>query len=379
MKFSCSTASLQKGISIVEKAISQRTTLPVLENLYLELSGTELKLRGNDLEIGIETLVHVDSTQNEGSVLVKAKTFSSILSKIQSGSINISVDSSNRMILQANKVDFEILCLSVDDYPVFPSVETGISFSVKVSEIKDLIKHTIFAVSFDETKQFLNGILIKSDSGVLYFVSTDGYRLSLKRHTLVESVSDFSLIAPFKAMNELNKILSGFGDDESVLVTVSDSQVAFSVDRFLLVSRVIKGQFPDYRQVMPKHSDNLFTASRLALLGACDRATIISSVSNNVVRLSFTDTQLVVRANAASMGEFTEEIGVTRVQGSGDVKIAFNVKLVLDGIRGIDSDEVRLEFNQGISPCVVRSANDEDYIYIVMPIRTNDFQDDPTQ
>lgn len=376
MKFSCATSTLQKGISIVEKAISQRTTVPVLENLYLSLEGTELKLRGNDLEIGIETVVTVDSAEINGTILVKAKTLASILSKIQSGVIDISVDSSNRMVIRGNKVDFEILCLSVDDYPVFPSVESGISFDIKVSDLKDLIRHTIFAVSFDETKQFLNGILIKNDANTMCFVATDGYRLSLKRHGMAGEVADFSVIAPFKAMNELNKILPSFGDESLVKLTISETQVVFSVDRFILISRVIKGQFPDYRQVIPKQSDNLFSVNRMALQGACDRATIISSSSNNVVRLLFNDHTLVVRANAASMGEFHEEIEVTRGQGSGDVKIAFNVKLVLDGIRGMDADDIRLAFNQGVSPCVIRPGGDDDYIYIVMPIRTNDFQDD---
>jgi len=378
MQFSCSTSSLQKGIGIVEKAISQRTTLPVLENLYLDLSGNALRLRGNDLEVGIETTVGVNSAGIDGSILIRAKTFSSILSKIQSEIIDITVENSNRMIVKANKVDFEILCSSVDDYPVFPSIESGSAFSVKTGTLKDLIRHTLFSVSFDETKQFLNGIFVKVESGVLYFVATDGYRLSLKKKSLdTVNLPDFSLIVPYKAMNELNKILSGVSDDDDIQVNISDAQVAFSCDKFLLISRVIKGQFPDYRQVLPKHSDNLFSVSRFAMVNACDRATIIASTSNNVVRLQFTDDNLTIKANAAALGDFKEQIDVSRLQGSGDVKIAFNVKLVLDGIRGIDSDDVRLEFNQGISPCVVRSVTDEDYVYIVMPIRTNDFQDEP--
>ncbi|NBV41554.1 DNA polymerase III subunit beta, partial [bacterium] len=232
------------------------------------------------------------------------------------------------------------------------------------------------AVSFDETKQFLNGILAKFESGVLNFVATDGYRLALKRLSVGSDGGDFSLIIPFKAMSELNKILVGFDDQKVVSFNVTESQVSFSVDDFLLISRVIKGQFPDFRQVMPKHSDNLFVVSRSAMINASERAFIIASVSNNVVRLTFTDHSLVIRANAASMGEFCEELDVKRNQGEGEVKIAFNVKLVLDGIRGIDSDDIRIEFNQGTAPCVVRSVNDEDYLYIVMPIRTSDFQDD---
>ncbi len=378
MRFSCSSTSLQKGIGIVERAISQRTTLPILENFYLDLSGGMLRIRGNDLEVGIETLLPVDSVGTDGSVLIRAKTFSSILSKIQSDIVDITVENSKRMILRANKVDFEILCSPVDDYPVFPSVETGVSFLIKAATLKDLIRHTLFSVSFDETKQFLNGIFVKGEAGVLFFVATDGYRLALKKCILDGvSLTDFSVIVPYKAMNELSKILTGMSDDDEIQVNVSHAQVVFSSKRFLLVSRVINGQFPDYRQVLPKHSDNLFAVSRMSLLNACDRSTIIASTSNNVVRLQFTGDSLVIKANAASLGDFREQVDVTRLQGVGDVKIAFNVKLVLDGIRGIDSDDVRLEFNQGISPCVIRSVADEDYVYIVMPIRTNDFQDDP--
>lgn len=378
MQFSCSSSSLQKGIGIVERAISQRTTLPILENLYMDLTDGLLKLRGNDLEIGIETVIPVNSTESNGSVLVRAKTFSNILSKIQSDLINISVDGSGRMVVRANKVDFEILCSSVDEYPEFPAVEVGQSISVKVNTIRDLIRHTLFSVSFDETKQFLNGVFVKVEDNRLYFVATDGYRLALKSTQLLsDPVADFSLIVPYKAMNELSKIIPAMQDDEDIRINISEAQVSFLSDRFLIVSRVIKGQFPDYRQVMPKHSDNLFSVSRTALVSACDRATIIAANANNVVRLHFLNEALVIKANAASLGDFREELAVHRLQGAEDVKIAFNVKLVLDGLRGIDSDDVRLEFNQGVSPCVIRSASDDDYVYIVMPIRTNDFQDDP--
>jgi len=377
MQFSCSASQLQKAVGIVERAISQRTTLAVLENLYLELSGNRLKLRGNDLEIGIETSLFVESAGVDGSVLVRAKTFSSILSKIQADTLNVRVDVNSKIVIVANKVDFEILCTPVEDYPIFPAVESGISFTMSASVIQDLIRHTIFAVSFDETKQFLNGIFVKVESGSINFVATDGYRLALKRHTLDQSsVGDFSLIVPHKAVNELLKILGTLGDDAPIKLNVSESQIAFESERFLLVSRVIKGQFPDYRQVMPKHSDNLFSVSRHSLLNACDRATIIAATSNNVVRLNFSETSVLIKANAASLGDFKEEIDVSRLSGAGEVKIAFNVKLVLDGIRGISSDDIRLEFNQGVSPCVVRSAADEDYVYIVMPIRTNDFQEE---
>lgn len=379
MKFNCDSSLLFKSVNIVEKAIAQRTTVSVLENICFELSESKLILRANDLEIGIEHIIDVavDTTESvfPTSVLIKGKTISGILSKISPQIIQITVDSNNRFKIVGKGVNYDIMGMSSDDFPVFPEIQNGEHVQLSLEDMRSLTKSTLFSVSSDETKPFLNGVFVKSDTHLLSFVATDGFRLALKQIATQTQVDNVSVIVPFKAMNELTKVL-GFLDSASPLnMVISSQQVAFFSDRFRLVSRVIDGHFPDYKQVIPKFSSYQVKVSRKEFIEACDRAMIIASVSNFVVRLTFEGESLLLRANA-SLGEFKEELQVVRTKGEGAVKISFNVKLILEGVRAIDSDDIELEFNEGLSPCIIRASGQTDYVYLAMPIRTNDYQED---
>ncbi|MBT3261298.1 DNA polymerase III subunit beta [bacterium] len=377
MKFKCSSSLLQKGVNIVEKAVSQKTNLPIMENIFMELKDHKLKMMGNDLELGIEYFISIENIEQEGAVLLKAKTISSIVSKLDNQLLSLQVDENKKIIINADKVDFNILGTDVSEYPVFPQVEEGLSFELEVRDLKELLKYTIFAVSFDETKEFLNGILIKNEEDYLYFVSTDGYRLSLKRKKITKPATDFSAIVPFRVMNELYKILQNIDPDAKIKLNISTNQVSFMMDGFLLVSRVIQGTFPDYKQVLPKEFDNVITVGRRNFIQAAERASIIASVSNNVVKLIFSDV-LEIKANAPKMGGFNEEINITNqnIKGIDNLKVAFNVRLLLDVMKTLEADDVLIEVNDELKPCVIRSVADEDYTYIIMPIRTSDYKNE---
>jgi DNA polymerase-3 subunit beta len=376
MRFKCSGNVLQKNIGIVEKAISPRSSLPVLENIFLALEDGTLTLRANDLEIGIEQKLALESETDSGSILVKAKTISNIVSKLNGQTIDFEVDDKQKIRIESQSVGFDIHGSSVDDYPMFPQIQEGVRLDIPSEVLRDLIKHTIFAVSSDETKQFLNGILIRNEKDNLFFVATDGYRLALKKQIYDVQDKEFSVIAPFKAINELYKILQSAESGKTIQVTISENQISFKFDDFLLISRVIQGQFPDYKQVLPKESEHIFKVSRKWLMEASDRASIIASESNYVVRLAFEENKMILRANASSFGNFQEDIEITRVKGEGEAKIAFNVRLILDAIKHLDVDDLHMEFNNELSPCVIRPVMDDTYTYILMPIRTSDYQED---
>ena len=377
MKFNCSSQELTKQIHTVEKAISTRTTIPALENIYFELAEEELVLRGNNLEISIESRFPV-SNGEAGATLLKSKMVSSIVSKLHQGDVSVETESDQKVVIKTDTVEFDLVSTSVSDYPVFPSVEDGIQVQLTVDNLLQLIKHTIFAVSFDETKPFLNGIWVKNDGDQLFFVATDGYRLSLKNMSIAMPESDFSVIVPFKALSELSKILQGVDSETVVTLNISSNQVAFKLPNLLFISRVIQGQFPDYKQVLPKEVENSFTVSRKAFLDACERASIIASAANNVVHLVFTDSGVTMLANAAGMGEFQETIDLERLSGTGEAKIAFNVRLILDSIKNLEMDSLKIEFNNELSPCVIKPVSDPDYTYILMPIRTAEYQPVPS-
>tara|TARA_B100000427_G_scaffold175823_1_gene146284 strand:+ start:10993 stop:12120 length:1128 start_codon:yes stop_codon:yes gene_type:complete len=374
MQFKCQSEKLKHSIAVVEKAVSQKSSLPVLENIFLELKGTQLKLRGNNLEIGIENGFLIEDAVSEGSVLVKAKTLSNIFSKIDDNSVSIAVDETQKLSIKGKKVDFAILGSHTQDYPVFPSIDEGLNFSLKSSDLQDLIKHTLIAVSHDETKQFLNGILVKNDQDKLMFVSTDGYRLALKRQTVPPFQTSFESIIPYKAVSELNRILQNIDKEKEVNITISENQIAFQVDDFILISRVIQGQFPNYKQVIPEETGNKFKVNRETFLAAADRASLIATASNNVVRFSFDQERVTIEANAKSLGDFKEDVSLERISGEENVKIAFNIRLLLDVIKTVNTDDIQLAFNNELSPCKITIKDNEDFVYIIMPIRTADYQ-----
>lgn len=374
MQFSCQSQVFQKAVGIVDKAVPTKTSMPVLENIYIQLQDGSLQLVGNDLEIGIKNSMPIQDFGANATVLVKSKILLSILSKLQNQTMTIQVNDKNQMSIKSDTVDFEILCSPIEGYPEFPMMTEGTRFSLKVSELKDFIKHTLFSVSLDETKQFLNGILLKNEADSLFFVSTDGYRLALKKQSISSLSKDFYSIVPYKAMNELNKILPTFDGDKTVEVVISDTQISFGLDSFFMVSRLIEGRFPDYNQVLPKQTVNHFTLNRRTCLEACERASIIASSSNNIVRFVLNDTDVVIRANSIGLGEFQEGCPIVRSSGEGEIRIAFDVKLVIEALKNMEADDFLLRCNEGVTPVIFEPVSEGDYMYVIMPIRANEFQ-----
>ena len=374
MKFKCKGNDLLKGLNIAEKAIPNRSSLPVLENVYLDVSNNQLTLLGNDLEIGIKHSMPIQNQEVEGKLLLKSKTLSNILSKLSNEEITVEADDKNHVKIGTEKVEFDLLGQEVESYPTFPTLEQGNQFSVTCQELKELIKHTLYAVSFDETKQFLNGILFRVEDKSLSFIATDGYRLAIKKLMIDQSIKDCNVIVPYKAMNELNKILQQKKPEDTVQINLSENQVGFVMSDILILTRIIQGQFPDYKQVLPKETNNQYTIDRRSFSDALERGNVIATESNNVVRLGFDDSHLMLKANAISLGDFQESIDVARTTGSGSSNIAFNVKLLLDVVKTVEQSDLVIRFNDELSPCVIQTNESDSFYYIIMPIRTNEFQ-----
>lgn len=372
MKFKCTSQTLQKAIQMAEKAISNRTAIPVLENIHFELQGNKLKLRGNDLELGIEYQTTIEEATEDGKALIKASTISNIVSKMSNQTLNLSTEG-NHVTISADNVDFELLATPVEEYPTFPEIESGTKLTLRVDELTKLIKHTIFAASTDETKKFLNGIYVKIEAETLHFVATDGFRLAFQKKQLPHSYPEIAVIVPNKTMNELLKSINGMDAAAQVEINITQNQIAFIMPDFILISRLISGQFPAYNQVIPTTTEHSFTLPNRHLITASERAAIIAAEAGNVVKLTFNKNTIRIKANAAKMGEFKEDIPVERNGGEGEMKISFNVKLILDAIKIIEGDDIILSFNNELSPCKLRPVADEEFTYIIMPIRTSDF------
>lgn len=377
MKFSIDRSEFTLGVNTVCKAISSRTTLPILENLYLAIQNNQIVMRGNDLELGIEYVlpVNVEDQQAPSGVLLKANTLNDILSKLNSDTVDIDLNELLKCNIKSSAIDFDIHGVSIDEYPQFPTIEKNIQFDIDSSILLDLIKHTIFSVSYDETKQFLNGIKIECKDNRCDFISTDGFRLSLKYEQFDKDLPEFSCIVPFKTMNELSKVLTSVKSD-SVQLFLSERQISFKVGASTIISRLINGRFPDYKQVMPKNTLFEYKISRQLLLSAADRANIIASHSNFVAKFNFTETLLTISASNAKLGDYVEQLGVSRHVGERDITVSFNIKLLQEALKIIDQQDVVFEINSELSPCVIKPVGDQTYTHILMPIRMSEFSND---
>lgn len=372
MYFNCSLDTLRKTVGIVEKAISSRSSSPILENILIQVTDSGIQFRATDLDIAIDASLPSPDIQTVGSVLVHGKTLSTILSKLNADRVSIQLDDTGKVAVSAGSTNYELLNGLVDDYPDSPTLSSVSEWSIPANLLLHLIKQTIFSVSFDETKQFLNGVLVQSDGQSITFVATDGFRLSVREDTLPIAATPFSTIIPYRGLNELGKILNLTDMNQIVYIKVGDSQIQINGTGFSLNSRLIKAQFPDYRQAIPAHSTVHYVGSRTAILTAFERSSIIASSSKNIIKLSFEGSQMVVTASAPTLGMFKESLDVRCVMGEGVSVMSFNVKLLLDGLRNLESDDVHFQFNQGVSPCVLRPSSSDRFTYVVMPIRTSD-------
>lgn len=374
MKFQCNRLLLLKHTQWVEKAISAKTALPILSNLYLVLEENTLILKGHNLEIGISTQIPISNEEKTaGSFLVNAHLFLNIIHKIPDETIQLELVEQKKLILSTHKVKFDILGSTTDEYPAFPVADQGISVVLKAKQFLESIQHTIFSVSSDETKQFLNGILISSHPEGLSFVATDGFRLAFFNCKDQKVNENVSIIVPQKAVLELSKILQQCQEDASLNVTISENQLMIETNELTFFSRLIQGQFPDYNQVLPKETNFEFELNRIACLEAAQRAAIIAEHSNHIVKFNFTPTHLGFYSQAPSMGMFQEDIELKSEGMSETVVLSFNIKLVLDCLRVIQSDRVVFKFNNDVSPFVIESSlGDDEGTYIVMPIRTTE-------
>ena len=378
MKFSVNVSDLILGVSTVSKAISSRTTISVLENIYLVANenGKEITMRGNDLELGIEYNLPVEfqNLEDKKGVLLKANTLSDILAKLNSETVDIDINQLFKSNIKSSSIDFDILGIDPVEYPEFPKIESDISFELDSKILLELIKHTIFSVSYDETKQFLNGIKIESKGKRCDFISTDGFRLSLKYEELNEELPEFSCIVPYKTMNELSKVITSM-KAETVKILLSDRQISFCIGDCKIISRLINGRFPDYKQVLPKNTLFEFKLSRQLLLNAADRANIIAAHSNSVAKFKFSEDSVTLSASNAKLGDYVETLNLDRHQGERDILVSFNIKLLQEALKIIEQQDVVFEINSELSPCVIKPVGDVTYTHILMPIRMSDFSE----
>ena len=378
MEFDCEKKDIQSSVAVVEKIVATRSTLPIIGNILFQASKSGLKIAANNLEMGIELGIKA-KVSKEGSILVPARTMGGIVNKLPSTKVSFKLTEKGTMKITYNQSNFNIHTLPPDEFPVLPKIKNGKTFSINSKLFASIIRQTIFSVSLSEDKYVLTGVLLETgkselagDTSNIRMIATDGYRMA-KRGEKIKSSGDTSIkvIIPAKALQEVLRILDINGEGEEIKITVSPDQIAFKYNDVYLVSRIIQGQFPDYKQVIPKKTVTKISIRTKTLLEAAERAAVIAAGSANIVRFEIKESALHLAASTPDVGTIDEKVEA-EIKGGKGGQIAFNIRLIVDILKVVETEKVVIELSEALGPGVIKQEDKGEYLYIVMPIRTQE-------
>ncbi|MDA8234326.1 MAG: DNA polymerase III subunit beta [Clostridia bacterium] len=366
MKIVCSKDNLVNGVQIVQRAVSSKNTLPILSGILIKTEGDTLKLTATDLEIGIECRIPVTVIE-EGSVVLPARYLGDIVRRLPDTKIEIITNQENfSTAIKYGKSEFTIHGLAAEDFPLLPDIQGQQSFSIKADLFINMIKQVVFATSVNSNRPIFTGALLTVENDDLIMVATDTHRVAFCRSLTNGVNSQLNVIIPGKSLNEISRIMNN--DDDEIKMTITDNQILFEGEGICLISRLIEGQFPNYQQVLPQGYKSKVKINTRELIEAAERAALLARDGSSVIKLEIKADKLMISSNTPDIGRAYEEINVNLV--GEDIQIAFNSKYLLDALKVIDTEEIYLELNGPLSPGVLKPVNNDNYIYLILPIRT---------
>lgn len=362
MWFTCEKEVLQEAVNTVQKATSTKTTYPILEGILINISDNNVKFTATDLDLGIETYINADIKEN-GAIVVNSKLFGELIRKLPNDTVTFKTENNN-IYINCQKSEFVIVGNSPEEFPQLPAINENSMYEISQDVLKNMIRQTLFSIAQDETRPILTGVLFEVKDGILSFVALDGFRLALKSYDL-GSVNNISAVIPGKTLNEISKILEPV--EESVKITFTPNHILFNLGNTRIISRLLDGEFINYRQIIPDEYRLRARVNMNELLDSIERASLLAREGKtNLIKFELTEDKMVITSNS-QMGKVHEEINMD-LEGEG-IKIAFNSKYFLDVLRIIDTEEIYLEFSTNVSPCLVKKVDSPDYIYLVLPVR----------
>src|SRR3982750_520634 len=340
MRFTISREKLQEGLAAVTASIPAKTTLPVLANIMVEATDKGIRLSGTDLDIAVTTEVAAD-VETPGAITIPAKKLSEIARELPPAPVRIAAVGEQRVSLDCGRTHFKILGLPRDEFPAFPQVRFNDSWRIRSGDLQKLISHTSFAVSTEESRPILNGVLWELKPDMMRMVATNGHRLA-KMEMVIKSgaaPSSSDLIVPPKALEQVRRL---FPEDEELEIARGENHLGFRSPFTSVFTRLIEGPYPPYDQVIPKDNDRVAIADKIALTSALKRMSVIASDQTHRIRLSFNAALVRFSVQTPDLGEATDELPI-RFTGD-QLDIGFNASYLLEILRYIPTDEVRLTF-----------------------------------
>ena len=371
MNFVCERETILKAINSVINGVASKTTMPILEGILIQTNDNEVKLTSYDLEIGIEYIME-SKVEEQGNTVVNAIMFSEIIRKLPNKEIRISINSNNLLEIECEGSLYKLATMNPDEFPELPKINIENSIEIEQTVLKNMIRKTIFAVSTEENRPIFTGCLFEISNGKLNVVAVDGYRLAIKSSKLNESNSDFSSVIPGKTLNEINKIMSDSFD--TVKIGIAKNQALFEMENCKIVTRLLDGEFLKYQNAIPTDWETRIKVNKNEIQNCFERIILISASSiekekKYPVKIKIEVGKVIISC-ANQTGDAKEEI-FPETEGK-ELEIGFNPRFFLDALKAIDDEEVFMEFGTNRSPCIIKSTEEGDYTYMILPIKMKD-------
>ncbi len=369
MIFTMNSQDLLEGLNTVTRALPARAAKQILEGILITASENRVHMTCSDGSLVIE-YTNAAAIQEEGQAVLPGKLFTELIRKMPVGDVSVTVADRRTAVIRCMKNRSSLAVMNPDEYPEFQVMETGSVVKIPQNKLRDMISRVSFAIATDESRQILTGSLLEVSRSEARMVALDGFRLAMQKvfqpFELPDGVEVVKAIIPGKVLNELSRILP---DDEAfcnMLIDKNKMQCTFGNIR--LSSGLLAGEYIDYRRILPADFKTEAKANRISVQDAIERASLMAREGkNNLIRMSFHDDVLKITSNA-ELGDVEEEMDAS-LNGE-PVDIAFNARYITDVIRNVSDDNLCMKFNSSISPCVVVPEKGDDFIYLILPVRT---------
>lgn len=369
MKFTCGSGSLMEAINIVQKAVTTKSTMEILEGILIEAYNDEIKFTTNDLEIAIEYKIDANVI-NEGTALISARTFGDVIKKMPSGEVIFEMDNSGVAKVDSNSSHYDLKTMDPSGFPKLNKIkedEEKKSFTLQQDILREMIRQTVFAVSDDENRPIFQGVFVEKNGKDINFVAIDGSKLALRKEIVdgEDNGDSLSCIIPGKTLNEVSKILQTI--NEEVNIVFNDKQIMFSTENCIIVSRLIEGEYLNYRAMIPKESKLSGTINTKDFYLAVERASLVSvDDRKNPLIFDIADDKIVITCNG-ELGASKEEIDFDMI--GENLEIGFNFGNLAEALKVIDEDTVTLNFTTNLGPCTIVPVEEDSFVYLVMPVK----------
>jgi DNA polymerase III subunit beta len=377
MRFIIQRDFLLQSVQDVMKAVTSRTTIPILTGIKIVANEEGVTLTGSDSDISIESFIPKEEAGDEiveikqpGSIVLQARFFSEIVKKLPTDTVEIIVHNNLQTIIRSGKSEFNLNGLDAEEYPHLPQISEEHVFKIPTDLLKGLIRQTVFSVSTSETRPILTGVNWKVENNELICIATDSHRLALRKARLeADNTESYNVVIPGKSLTELSKILDDSSD--SVDIVITENQVLFKAKHLLFFSRLLEGNYPDTGRLIPTESKTDVVVNTKEFLHAIDRASLLAREGrNNVVKFSTIEGGAIeVSSNTPEIGTVVEEIQSQSIDGE-ELKISFSAKYMMDALKALEGTEIQISFTGAMRPFVIRPLHDDSILQLILPVRT---------